>query len=169
MVPPRLLESWLTLMTEAMRGSSSAQEAFRSLTSTAATADNLNRWMLQFMPGAASATAQPELFGEWLEQWWKAMGVVPRHRYLEALERNEHLRMQLETCEKTNRQLQNMSGLMGPQHEEAQKAMSMWGSAMDDMLRMQSEWMRSLMPQERGSSPSSGPASTSTGSEEAGD
>jgi hypothetical protein len=84
------------------------------------------------------------------------MGVVPRYRYLDALERNENLRIRLEECEKSRK----MPGLPGmtEQTEEAQKtAMNLWGSMVEDTLKMQSEWMRNWVPAQAGSE-ETGPA-----------
>jgi len=149
MTSPKIIEAWFTLMSEAMRGSSSAQEAMRALTSSSTSTDHMHRWMGQFMPttmGSMSGVAQPELFGEWLEEWWRMMGVVPRHRYLELLERHENLRLRLEECEKT-RQERGLMSMAGTQ-EETQKAMNMWGSMIDTMLKTQSEMMRNFLPRE---------------------
>lgn len=145
---PQIMESWFRLMTEAMRGNTEAQEALWSLNNTSMSQDNMMRWMTQFMPSAASSLANPaqtQVFGEWVEQWWKMMGVVPRYRYLDALERNENLRIRLEECEKSHK----MPGLPGmtEQTEQAQKtAMNLWGSMVEDTLKMQSEWMRNWSP-----------------------
>jgi len=150
-----MLEAWFRLMTEAMRGSSEAQEAFRLLTGASKTQDDMTRWMTRFMPAAAGmGTGQPEMFGEWVEEWWKVMGVVPRHRYLELLERHEDVRRRLEDCEKRTRSnMPNIAGMAG-NPEEAQKAMNMWGTAMEDMLKMQSQWMQTFFPhQEKGEGP----------------
>ncbi len=150
---PKMIESWFRLMSEAMRGSSEAQEAFRLLTGASTSQDDMMRWMTRFMPAATGmgmGTGQPEMFGEWVEEWWKVMGVVPRHRYLELLERHEDLRRRLEDCEKRTRGSMPNIG-MSANPEEAQKAMNMWGTAMEDMLKMQSQWMQTFFPhQEKG-------------------
>jgi hypothetical protein len=159
MMGPQIMESWFRLMMEAMRGSTEAQEALWSLNNTSMSQDNMMRWMTQFMPSAASSLANPgqtQVFGEWIEQWWRMMGVVPRYRYLDALERNENLRIRLEECEKSRK----MPGLPGmtEQTEEAQKtAMNLWGSMVEDTLKMQSEWMRNWVPAQAGSE-ETGPA-----------
>lgn len=148
MVSPKLIEAWFSLMSEAMRGSSDAQEAFKMLSGTSMTTDDMSRWMSRFMPtGASMSAGQPEMFGEWVEQWWRAMGVVPRQRYLDLLERNESLRLRLEECEKTRKQ-HSMLDVSG-QQEQAQKALNLWGTAMEDMLKMQADWMRTWFPKER--------------------
>lgn len=150
MTSPKIIEAWFTLMSEAMRGNSGAQEAMRALTSTTTTStDHLHSWMGQFMPAAMrsmSGGAQPERFGEWLEEWWRMMGVVPRYRYLDLLERHENLRLRLEECEKA-RQEKGLMGMAGAQ-EETQRAMNLWGSMIDTMLKTQSEMMRNFLPRD---------------------
>lgn len=146
MMTPKLIESWFRLVTEAMGGSTEAQEAFKLLSSATSSQDELMRWMTRYMPTAAAnmGVPQPEVFSEWVDQWWKVMGAVPRYRYLELLERNEELRRRLEECEKTRK---SGMGFSGQTTEDAQKAMSQWGSMMDETLKMQSEWMRRFFPQ----------------------
>lgn len=153
MMTPKMMEAWVTLMAEAMRGSSDAQDAMRLLTINETTQDNLMRWMSRFMPaGTAAAPAQPALFGEWLEQWWKTMGVVPRYRYVELLERTEDLRQRLDDCEKMQRRMTGMAGMppginpLTASTEDTQKMVSLWGTMLDDTLKMQSEWLRTMMP-----------------------
>jgi hypothetical protein len=151
MITPKMMEAWVTLMAEAMRGSSDAQDAMRLLTLNDTTQDNLMRWTSRFMPTAMTATApaQSAVFGEWLEQWWKTMGVVPRYRYVELLERNEELRQRLDDCEKLQRRMTGMTGLnplAAASSEETEKVVSLWGSMIDDTLKMQSEWLRTMMP-----------------------
>lgn len=156
MIPPKMMETWFQLMSDAMRGSSEAQEAFRSLTGSATTTNDMYQWMGRFMPSGVSMS-QAEVFTDWVEQWWKAMGVVPRHRYLEALERNEDLRRRLEDCEKQlSRNAPNLFSMAG-QPEDAQRAFSMWSSTMEDMLKMQSEWMQNWLPREQREQHSSDP------------
>jgi len=146
MIAPNMIQSWFSLMSEAMGGSSEAQEAFRALTGSVTTQDQMMRWMTQFMPAAAAAgvvsPTQSKMFGEWIENWWKMMGVVPRHRYLELLERSEGLRRQLEDCEQT-RKLTTLPGAMSEQTGQArQAAVNLWGSMVDETLKLQADWMR---------------------------
>lgn len=147
MTASTMMEAWLKLMADAMRGSSEAQDALKMLTGTSTTQDHLMRWMGQFMPTAMAGMGGPqtEMFGQWLEQWWKAMGVVPRYRYLEQLERNEDLRRKLEECEKRTH---SMAGVPGSEHmeETQQKMMNLWGSMLDETLKVQSQMMSNMMP-----------------------
>ncbi|HXV96973.1 MAG TPA: hypothetical protein VEC93_01015, partial [Anaerolineae bacterium] len=62
---PKAMETWLTLMAEAMRGTAEAQEAFKSLTAASSSPEELKQWLARFMP-FAGATATPELFEDWL-------------------------------------------------------------------------------------------------------
>lgn len=138
-------------MTDAMRGNTDAQEAFRSLTNSSNSQGQMMRWMTQFMPTVASAgmsnVGMTESFSQWIEEWWRMMGVVPRYRYVEALERAEHLRIRLENCEKTQ-SLTGMPSAMTEQTEQMQKnAMNVWGSMFDETMKMQAEWMRNLQGQ----------------------
>ncbi len=152
MVSPKLIEAWFSLMSEAMRGSNDAQEAFKMFSGTSMKADDMSRWMSRFMPTGASANVgQPEMFGEWVEQWWRVMGVVPRQRYLDLLERHESLRLRLEECEKSRKQ-HSMLDVSG-QQEQAQKALNLWGTTMEDMLKMQADWMRTWFPQDATGAP----------------
>lgn len=146
MTAPKMIESWFSLMTEAMKGSTDAQDAFRLLTGAATTQDGMMRWMTQFMPAAAAtgliSPSQTRMFSEWVEEWWKVMGVVPRYRYLEALERNELLRRQLEDCEQS-RKMNILTKPMSEQTEQAQQAaVNLWGTMVDETLKLQAEWMR---------------------------
>jgi predicted DNA-binding protein (UPF0251 family) len=139
MVDPKLMENWFKLMAEAMRGTRDAQEALQSLPSTNNPAE-LTAWMMRWMP-AGTANA-PDAFREWLEDWYKMMGVVPRSRYLEALERCDQLRVRLEEAEATIKRLQPTPGA---NLDEAQKAMDAWQSTMQATLKAQSEWMQRFM------------------------
>lgn len=143
MVTPKMMEAWFSLMTEAMHGSADAQKMVRAMSSASATSDDTMRMMMRFMPQGVGTFA-PEAFNEWLEEWWRMMGVVPRHRYLELLERYELLRSRLEESEKTSRRLQSMIG--EKRQEEAQKVLDFWGSTLEETLKAQSDWMRAWMP-----------------------
>lgn len=141
-----MIEAWFTLMSEAMRGSSNAQNAIKMLTGNAVNADYLNRWFGQFMPGLVESNAQSQMFGEWLEEWWKLLGVVPRYRYLEQLERNEDLRRRLEACEK--RSAQTLAGStmnVSDFQEETQKAMGAWGAMMEGVLKTQAQMFQNFL------------------------
>jgi hypothetical protein len=139
---PKAMETWLALMAEAMRGTAEAQEAFRSLTAASSSPEELKQWLARFMP-FASPTATPERFEDWLEEWWRAMGVVPRSRYLELLERYEILKTRLEKAEET---IHKLRAMLGKDHEQdAQKILNMWDTMVQESLKAQAEWMRTWM------------------------
>lgn len=143
MLTPKMMEAWFNLMSEAMRGSTDAQQLVRSLSSTTTISDETMRMMMRFMP-PGMMPVQPEALSDWLEDWWRMMGVVPRHRYLELLERYELLRSRLEESEKTSRRLQSMLG--EKRQEEAQKVLDFWGNTLEETLKAQTDWMRMWMP-----------------------
>lgn len=136
---PKALEAWFTLMAEAVRGTAEAQEAFKALTEASTKPQELQRWQARFMPLAGTA-AKPEEFEAWLEEWWRMMGVVPRSRYLDLLERYENLRLRLEKAEGTIRSLRAMIGR--GQEQEAQKLVNLWETMLQESLKAQAEWMR---------------------------
>jgi flagellar biosynthesis/type III secretory pathway chaperone len=96
--------------------------------------------MTRFMP-AGVGTVQARAVSESLEEYWRMMGVVPRYRYLEVLERNEQLRRQLEEADRTIQQLQPMANAVVPQ-EEAQKMFNLWGSMLEETMKAQQEMLR---------------------------
>jgi hypothetical protein len=154
---PKALEAWFTLMAEAVRGTAEAQEAFKALTEASTKPEELQRWQAQFMPLAGAAT-KPEAFEEWLEEWWRMMGVVPRSRYLDLLERYETLRLRLEKAEETIRSLRAMIGQ--GQEQEAQKLVNLWETMLQESLKAQAEWMRAWdtsAKEEKKDDPESGP------------
>lgn len=141
---PNMTEQWLRLMSEAMRGTADAQEAIRTLGEMPTTPDQLTRWFTRFMPMASlgASSAAPDVFKDWLEDSWRMMGVVPRYRYLELLERYELLRQRLEEAEKKI-QMMRTSMLTGKVPEqEAQKVLDMWEGMLQDTLKVQADWMR---------------------------
>src|SRR5262245_64207663 len=103
MQDPVFIEAWLRLVTETMQGGARAQETFRCLAEAWKSQEELNKWMQRFLP-VRSETSRPEEVREWIEDWWKVMGVVPRSRYLELLERSEVMRARLEGAEEAIRQ-----------------------------------------------------------------
>ncbi|NJP05615.1 MAG: hypothetical protein HC837_08335 [Chloroflexaceae bacterium] len=141
------MEQWFKLMNQAMMGNSDAQEAVRSMTVAPIGPDQMLRWMTRFMP-SAGMPVKPDVLEDWLENYWKMMGVVPRHRYLDLLERHEQLRIRLEESEKTVQQLRGVLGTTG-QQEQARKVMDMWGTMMQDAIRAQTDMMRAWMPHEQ--------------------
>jgi hypothetical protein len=144
------MEMWLRLMSDSMRGAADAQEAMRTLGESPATPDNLARWMARFMPAESTQSGESQLSGDWLEDTWRAMGVVPRYRYLELLERNELLRSRLEEAEKNIESLKKKLSADNVPDQEAQKILNLWENMLQETLNMQSEWMRTLAPDQEG-------------------
>ncbi len=137
------MELWLRLMSDAMRGTADAQEAIRTLGEMPTTPDQLTRWMSRFMPLAAGQSPRPEMMGDWLEDAWRMMGVVPRYRYLELLERHETLRNRLEQAEKTIQSLRKATSGAKIPEQEVQQILNLWEGMLQETLSMQADWMRS--------------------------
>lgn len=137
---PNITEQWLRLMSEAMRGAADAQEAIRALGEMPTTPDQLTRWFGRFGLGAPSAA--PDTFQDWLEESWRMMGVVPRYRYLELLERYELLRQRLEEAEKKIQKMRTSVLMDKVPEQEAQKVLDLWEGMLQDTLKVQADWMR---------------------------
>lgn len=144
MLTPKALQAWLTLLEEATKGTQQAQDAFKTLPMAAATPDAWQQWMNSFIPAlnTPSATTQPEAFEAWLEEWWQMMGVVPRSRYLELLERHEQTQLKLDKAQATIATLQNMLNSKEQHQEDAKKVVDMWGTMLEETVKTQGEWMR---------------------------
>jgi hypothetical protein len=141
MNPNKIMETWMNLVTEAMRGNGDARETVRTITGSSMRPDEMLRLMTRFMP-AGTVPFQAEALNEWLEEYWRMMGVVPRYRYLDLLERYEQLRLRVEEFEKS-RQLPMMSA---GQPEEAQKVFGLWSSMMEETMKAQQEMMKAWTP-----------------------
>lgn len=141
---PAVMEAWFTLMAEAMKGTKESREAFQRLSKISGNPEEMSRWMAQFMPAAAASTAnlKPDAFEEWMEESWRMMGVVPRARYLELLEKYDALQRKLDKAEETIQSLRARLDNKGQQEADAQKMADIWGSMMQDTLKAQTEWMR---------------------------
>jgi hypothetical protein len=133
------IEAWLHLVTETIQGGDRAQETFRRLAEAWKSQEELNTWMQRFLP-VRSETSRQEV-REWIEDWWKVMGVVPRSRYLELLERSEMLRAKLEEAEATIQQLRATVGVRG-QEKQANEILNVWETAIQTTLKAQNEWLQ---------------------------
>jgi len=144
---PKALEAWFTLMAQAMRGTQEAQDALRSLSEISSSTEDLMQWMTKFMPAAvpSGTKLRPEALEGQLEEWWRMMGVVPRTRYLELLERFDTLQRRLDKAEKTVHTLRAALDNKGQHTEEAKQALDMWSTMMQDTLQTQTEWMQAWM------------------------
>ena len=134
------IEAWLRLVTETILGGDRAQETFRGLAEAWKSQKELNKWMQRFLP-VRSEISRPEEVREWIEDWWKVMGVVPRSRYLELLERSEVLRARLEEAEATIQQLRATVGVNG-QEKQANEILNVWESTIQTTLKAQNEWLQ---------------------------
>ncbi len=133
---PKVMEAWFTLMAEAMRGTEQAQTALKSV--PMGDPEAWQKWMNQFMPNATSGTASA--FEENLEDWYQMMGVVPRARYLDALEKIDILQRRLEKAQETIETLR--ADRKDSQTDEAKQALDTWSQMLNETLKTQTEWMR---------------------------
>ena len=138
------LEAWFQLMAQAMQGTQEAQKAFANLPQSPEAIANFQKYLALFAPGMEmpSAVSQPQAMIEWLETWQKAMGVVPRTRYLELLEKADALERRVRELEETNRQLRGLVEGREQQEESAQKMSELWGQMVDSSIKTQSAWMK---------------------------
>ena len=155
---PTLMGAWFNLMAEAMKGTKESQEAFQRLSKISGDPAEVSRWLTQFMPAAAAASAnlQPEAFEEWMEESWRMMGVVPRPRYLELLEKCDTLQRKLDKAEEAIQNLRGRLDNKDQQEVDAQKMADIWGTMMQDTLKAQSEWMRTWTEANQPATPDQG-------------
>jgi len=139
----RLTELWLRLSADAVRGTSDAQRALRSLGEGPLSPDALSSWMGAFMPAAGGGRAEPPPatadLQQLAEQWWRVMGVVPRYRYDELLQRYHELRDRLEEAERTVRRLRGALPET-PAEEVARGVLDSWERLTQQTLDAQAEW-----------------------------
>ena len=141
MVNPKLLEAWFNLVAEAMKETRDTKNVFQSLSEMSGKAEEMGQWAAKFMPMASDFSGKPQAFEEWLEESWQIMGVVPRSRYLDLLEKNDHLRRKLEKAEATIQRLE--ARLNEDKHgDDSSEAMEFWNTMVEDALKAQTEWMR---------------------------
>ena len=96
---------------------------------------------MESVPPLRSGFSSSEEFREWMQEWWKMMGVVPRSQYLELLERYDVLRTRLEEAEATIQRLRATLGVKG-QEKQANEILDHWETATHAALKAQSEWLR---------------------------
>jgi hypothetical protein len=136
----KFAEAWFRLLSDAARGTRAAQTTIRSFAEGRLTPQTVARQIARFLPAGVSPPAA-ETLQQWTEELWATIGVVPRYRYLELLERYEALRGRLEEAEVTIRRLKRLLGESG--HEgDAQKLLDLWANAVGETLRSQADWMR---------------------------
>ena len=139
---PKILELWFKLMAEAAKGVRDAQDAVQSLAKVSNPAE-LNHWLLNFAPNLVSPGAhqQAEMFEKWLEEWWRMMGVVPRARYLDLLEKHDALRRQMEKAQETIRTMQEALNHKG-QDPSAKNMLDLWNAMLEETLKAQADWLK---------------------------
>jgi hypothetical protein len=141
---PRLAELWLRMTADALRGGNDAQHALGALGQSQLTPAALEAWIKLWLPQAAppsgAAAAQVADFHALVEDWWRVLGVVPRHRYDELNERCRELTRRLEEAEKT---VQRLRRALGEQDvAEAEDMLEAWEDLTERTLAAQSEWTR---------------------------
>src|SRR5690349_19025545 len=123
----RFAEAWFRLLADAARGTRAAQSTIRSLADGKLTPEKLTQQISTWLP-AGVAPPNADTLKQWTDDLWSTIGVVPRSRYVELLERYEALRARLEEAEVTIRRLKRMLSEKG--HEgDAQKLLDLWSSA----------------------------------------
>jgi hypothetical protein len=141
--PNLAMEAWFQLMAQAMQSTQEAQKAFSNMPRSPEAMADFQRWLALFAPGMdiPVSVSQPEAMVEWLETWQKAMGVVPRTRYLELLEKADALERRVRELEEINRQLRAM--LEGGQQQvvTAQRISDFWGQMVENSYKTQAAWM----------------------------
>jgi hypothetical protein len=137
------MEAWFQLMAQAMQGTGKAQQAFANLSQSPEAQAGFQQWLALFAPGMEMPfpVSQPEAMTEWLDSWQKAMGVVPRVRYLELLEKTDALERRIRELEEINRQLRAMLEGREQQEESAQKLTELWGQMVETSIETQTTWM----------------------------
>jgi hypothetical protein len=142
----KTLEIWLRLAADALKGGDQAQKAMEALAKNPLSADAVAQWWAAWMPKTAGGTEPEEArqFQQLVEDSWKAMGVVPRHRYLELLEKYEQLKARLEEAEHTVRNLRELLGAKG-REKEARGVLDSWEEMTKKALETQEEWVRTFV------------------------
>lgn len=138
---PSAMEAWFRLMAEAMRGVQEAQQAFEAFAQMSGTPQEWQRWMKTYMP-YTQVSATPEVMEQWVEDWQAMLGVVPRHRYLDLLQKNDELQRRLEKAEETIATLRRLLAGNEAQSDAAHQVMDTWSKMLEDTLKTQTEWMR---------------------------
>ncbi len=136
---PKLLESWLRLTADALRGTEEARKAMDALGANPLTAEALTAWAKAWMPKEAGPRPDPGDLQDLVEDYWKALGVVPRQQYLELLQRSEELKARLQEAETTVKNLRELLETRG-REAEAQRVIGEWEDLTKKALEAQKEW-----------------------------
>lgn len=149
----RLVELWLRLTADAVRGADDAQRALEALGSSPMSAGSLAAWMKPWLPDERSTAAgisetDASEFESLVEGWWHLLGVVPRYQH-DALQkrceelqrRNDALQRRVEQAESTIRRIGGDLSSMG-RETDAHAALDTWESLARQTLQAQTEWTR---------------------------
>lgn len=139
---PKLLETWLRLTADALRGTEEARKAMETLGANPLTPEALTAWARAWMPREAAGAPDAADLKGLVEEYWKTLGVVPRQRYLELLERYEELKSRLEEAETTVKHLRELLAARG-RSQEADGAIGDWEEMTRKALQTQAEWAQS--------------------------
>lgn len=163
MTDAKMLEAWLRLSADAVRGTEQAREAMRMLGIQSPDAGGLQEWIVRWFPTSsvagggrtAGVAADPQELLSMAQEWWQGLGVVPRHQYTEALRRCEELTRRLEEAEKTIARLRQLAAAdRDAETGEAIKgALDSWQELTRKALEAQAEWARTWVadpPGDRG-------------------
>ncbi len=144
----RMLEMWLRMSADAVRGTDQAQRAVKSLGEGPLSPAALSSWLSMWMPDAATTRGGgTDPVGELrqiVEQWWSLLGVVPLHQYQELRDRHEELKRRLEEAETTITRLRTTLAVKGYE-EEARGLLDSWEQITHQTLAAQAEWAAQWM------------------------
>jgi hypothetical protein len=101
-----LPEAWMRLLSQALGGSAWARSVVRRVAEAPTPAEAAER-LAGFLGTSGLAPGEVE---DWLETCWRALGVVPRARYLDLLERYDRQQAKLKAAEDTIRRLRTQVG-----------------------------------------------------------
>lgn len=98
----------------------------------------LNRWK-----SILTGTGNPAEIQKVQDDWFRMMGVVPRQRYLDLLEKCDALQRQLETTEHA---LKAATAAMSPESEKGSKAQMVdaWQQMATQTLALQQAWLKGI-------------------------
>jgi len=142
----KLVEYWLRMTADAVRGADGAQRAVGALGEGPLSPASLEAWMKLWLPdrgqsAAALSAADVSEFHTMLEAWWQLLGVVPRYRYDEVSRHYEELKGRLKDSERTVRRLRRALGEGGAE-AEAKTMLDTWETLTEQTLATQSQWTR---------------------------
>jgi hypothetical protein len=149
MTDARLVEMWLRMTADAVRGTDDAKRALGALGEGPLSPPSLEAWMkLWLAPGGQSgstvSSSEVTEFHTMLEDWWRLLGVVPRYRYDELDKHYAELKRRLEESERTVHRLRRALG-QGGEQAEAKSMLDAWETLTEQTLASQSEWTRQLL------------------------